>query len=67
MPFASLLLAADSAKTVPLTAALDNPAGQMYPMIATVVVFLIVFGILATVVWPKILGGLEDPGRAWLP
>ena len=46
MPFASLLLAADSAKTVPLTAALDNPAGQMYPMIATVVVFLVVFGIL---------------------
>ena len=60
MPFASLLLAADSATTVPLTAALDNPVGQMYPMIATVVVFLIVFGILATVVWPKILGGLED-------
>ena len=60
MPFASLLLAADSATTVPLTAALDNPAGQMYPMIATVVVFLIVFGILATIVWPKILGGLED-------
>ena len=60
MPFASLLLAADSANTVPLTAALDNPVGQMYPMIATVVVFLIVFGILATVVWPKILGGLED-------
>ena len=36
MPFASLLLAADSATTVPLTAALDNPVGQMYPMIATV-------------------------------
>ena len=59
MPFASLLLAADSATTVPLTAALDNPVGQMYPMIAPWS-SLIVFGILATVVWPKILGGLED-------
>ena len=37
-----------------------EPAGYMYPVIASVVVFLLVFGILATVVWPKILGGLED-------
>ena len=45
MPFASLLLAADSATTVPLTAALDNPVAQMYPMIATVVFFQSVINI----------------------
>ena len=48
------------AEHLPLTGVLENPAGQMYPVIATIVVFLLVFGILATVVWPKILGGLED-------
>ena len=37
-----------------------KPAEYFFPMIATIVVFLLVFGILATVVWPKILGGLED-------
>ena len=39
---------------------ITKPAEYFFPMIATIVVFLLVFAILATVVWPKILGGLED-------
>jgi F-type H+-transporting ATPase subunit b len=30
------------------------------PMIVAIFVFLVVFGVLSTVVWPKILGGLND-------
>ena len=70
MPFASLILTADDPRQIPMESSTGFASGaegasaaadvMLYPAIAAVVTFLVVFVILAKLVWPKILGGLED-------
>ena len=70
MPFASLILTADDPRQIPMESSTGFASGaegasaaadvMLYPAIAAVVTFLVVFAILAKLVWPKILGGLED-------
>ena len=70
MPFASLILTADDPRQIPMESSTGFASGaegasaaadvMLYPAIAAVVTFLVVFVILAKLVWPKILGGLDD-------
>ncbi|MBL4590636.1 MAG: F0F1 ATP synthase subunit B [Phycisphaerales bacterium] len=39
---------------------IESPKGGIAPMITTIVVFVIVAGISAVSIWPKIVGGLDE-------
>jgi len=39
---------------------IENPKAGVIPALTAIVIFMIVFGISATMIWPKIVAGLDD-------